>query len=393
MTNQTQTAQTQEKVVIALTPQISKRVDKKVREELVKQYRKLFTGFAWAKWAKKHSWGRAWQSGINLNGAMIMIAKKIMTPNNQAVKYLENVHAAYKKHWSKMAMTHPERETKTIESDKNLKKMHAHAVRMINDATNAIMDILRKYNERLKEMVIEQMAEKQQASAKQKQPAQAQTQGSNAPEHQAQPATPVPQAQPVMGATQSASAPAVAKPVVITPEVARPAVAKPVVATPEVARPAAAKPAVAMPEVVRPAVAKPAVAMPEVARPAVAKPVVITPEVARPAVAKPAVITPEVARPAVAKPAVAMPEVTRPAAAKRTYSAPQIAVNDVKSHTRNVAPVAKAQKPYEAPTIKERANVFEVGANRIAIKQANERLQIQRRINIFTITQSQQKVA
>ncbi|MBE6461884.1 MAG: hypothetical protein E7006_03530 [Alphaproteobacteria bacterium] len=378
MTNQTQTAQTQEKVVIALTPQISKRVDKKVREELVKQYRKLFAGFAWAKWAKKHSWGRAWQSGINLNGAMIMIAKKIMTPNNQAVKYLENVHAAYKKHWSKMAMTHPERETKTIASDKNLKKMHAHAVRMINDATNAIMDILRKYNERLKEMVIEQMAEKQQASTKQKQPEQAQTQDSNAPEHQAQPATPVPQAQPVMGATQSAAAPAAAKPAV---------------AMPEVARPAAAKPAVTIPEVVRPAVAKPAVAMPEVARPAVAKPVVATPEVARPAVAKPVVAMPEVARPAVAKPAVAMPEVARPAVAKRTYSAPQIAVNDVKSHTRNVAPVAKAQKPYEAPTIKERANVFEVGANRIAIKQANERLQIQRRINIFTITQSQQKVA
>ena len=141
---QEQAVQQQEKVIIKLTPRIAKRVPKEVRAELVKQYRKLFTGFSLAKWTKNNSWGRAWQNGINLNGAMIMIAKKQLTPNNQAVKYMENVHTAYKKHWSKMSMTHPERDTKPKLSDKVLKKMHAHAMRMINDATNAIMDMLCK---------------------------------------------------------------------------------------------------------------------------------------------------------------------------------------------------------------------------------------------------------
>ena len=377
---QEQAVQQQEKVIIKLTPRIAKRVPKEVRAELVKQYRKLFTGFSLAKWTKNNSWGRAWQNGINLNGAMIMIAKKQLTPNNQAVKYMENVHTAYKKHWSKMSMTHSERDTKPKLSDKVLKKMHTHAMRMINDATNVIMDILRRYNERLNEMIIEQVAERQQGATNQ--PAQKMSQPQNRTPV-AQPAPTAPEmTQPAVAAEQANTKPVTPQQNALQQVQPQPAVAQ-----------MAAEKAVAKPAVKMPAVAKPAVEIPAIAKPVVAKPAVEMPAVA----AKPAVAKPAVAKPAVEMPAVARPAVAKSVAEKRPYTAPQISVNQVKAHTRSAMQMPKEKKTYVAPTLTERKSAFECAKNNVAIKESAERavkqMQIRRQINIFTITQSQYRSA
>jgi len=329
MTNQLKTAQFQEKVVIALTPQISKRVDKKIRMELIQQYRKLFAGFALAKWAKKYPWGRAWQNAISLNGAIIMIAKKKLTPNNKAVKYMENVHAAYKQYWSKTIMTHPERDTKTVESDTDLKKMRAHAMRMINDATNKIMEILRRYNERENEIIIEQVQSQEKA----------QTPKAPAPQQAAQ--TPAPQ----QTATQMVAHPQPQKSVA-------PATAQPQHAAPQMAKPVHARPA------------KP-----------IAKPNIVA--------------TPAMEHVANAKPAMEKPVMAPTAPAKQ----PQIAQPMVKQQPMVAKQVTPAQKPYVAPTVTTRENAFACEKNRTAIHQAAAKMQIRRQVTIFTINQARQNVA
>ncbi|MBR2412267.1 MAG: hypothetical protein IKB10_01215 [Alphaproteobacteria bacterium] len=364
MTNQLKTAQIQEKVVIALTPQISKRVDKKIRMELIQQYRKLFAGFALAKWAKKYPWGRAWQNAISLNGAMIMIAKKKLTPNNMAVKYMENVHAAYKKYWSKTIMTHPERDTKTVESDTDLKKMRAHAMRMINDATNKIMEILRRYNERENEIIIEQVQSQEKA----------QTPKAPAPQQAAQtPATQMATPAPQQTATQMVAHPQPQKSVA-------PATAQPQQTAAQMAEPAQARPAtpIAKPNIV----ATPVTEHVANAKPAVEKPVM--------APATPAK-QPQIAQPMVKQQPMVAKQVAP--AQKKPYVAPNISVNDVKSHSRNMAPVASAQKPYVAPTITTRENAFACEKNRTAIHQAAAKMQIRRQVTIFTINQARQNVA
>ena len=376
MTNQLKTAQFQEKVVIALTPQISKRVDKKIRMELIQQYRKLFAGFALAKWAKKYPWGRAWQNAISLNGAMIMIAKKKLTPNNMAVKYMENVHAAYKQYWSKTIMTHPERDTKTVESDTDLKKMRAHAMRMINDATNKIMEILRRYNERENEIIIEQVQSQEKAQTP-KAPAQQQTaqtpasqMATPAPQQTAtQMATPAPQ----QAATQMVAHPQPQKSVA-------PATAQPQQAVAQMAEPAHARPAkpIAKPNIV----ATPVTEHVANAKPAMEKPVMA------PAVP---VKQPQIAQPMVKQQPMVAKQVAP--AQKKPYIAPNISVNEVKSHSRNVAPVAPAQKPYVAPTVTTRENAFACEKNRTAIQQAAAKMQIRRQVTIFTINQARQNVA
>ncbi len=363
MTNQLKTAQTNEKVVIALTPQISKRVDKKIRMELIEQYRKLFAGFALAKWSKKYPWGRAWQNAISLNGAIIMIAKKKLTPNNMAVKYIENVHAAYKKHWSKTIMTHPERDTKTVESDTDLKKMRAHAMRMINDATDKIMEILRRYNERENEMIVEQTQSQEKA----------QTSKTPAPQQTAQtPATQMATPTPQQTATQMVAHPQPQKSVA-------PATAQPQQAVAQMTEPAHARPA-------KPIAKQNIVATPVSERVANAKPAMEKPVMA-PAVP---VKQPQIAQPMVKQEPMVAKQV---APVQKPYVAPNVSVNDVKSPSRNVAPVAPAQKPYVAPTVTERANAFACAENRVAIQRAHAQMQIRRQVTIFTINQARQNAA
>lgn len=146
----------QQKIVITISSEISKKIDKSVRTQLVEQYRKLFTGFAIVKRAKKYSWGRCWHSALGLTNAMILVSKKIHTPNNPAVKYLESVHGAYKKYWARVIMTHPERDTESDKTNTETQKMHDNGMRMINDATNKIMQIIKMYNEKIQEQIIEQ---------------------------------------------------------------------------------------------------------------------------------------------------------------------------------------------------------------------------------------------
>jgi hypothetical protein len=158
MTTQTKTNE-QQNIVIKIRSEIIKKLPKSVRETLVEQYRKLFTGFAMTKRAKKHSWGRSWHNALGLSFAIIIIAKKIHSPNNPAIQYLESVHSAYKKHWSKIIMTHPERDTESQKDDKETTAMHDNGMRMINDATNELMKIIAQYNEKTKEQIIEHTTE------------------------------------------------------------------------------------------------------------------------------------------------------------------------------------------------------------------------------------------
>ena len=173
----------QQKIVITISSEISKKIDKSVRAQLVEQYRKLFTGFAIVKRAKKYSWGRCWHSALGLTNAMILVSKKIHTPNNPAVKYLESVHGAYKKYWARVIMTHPERDTESDKTNTETQKMHDNGMRMINDATNKIMQIIKMYNEKIQEQIIEQtnhttqknktVSQPQQQQQQQQQPAKA----------------------------------------------------------------------------------------------------------------------------------------------------------------------------------------------------------------------------
>lgn len=317
MTNQLQPAKNREIIAVAITPEIKQRVDEKTRRELVAQYRKLFTGFSLAKWTKRYSWGRAWQKGVGLNAAMIMMAKQTMSPNNQAVKYLENIHNAYKKHWAKMTMTHPQRDTKTEESDANLKKMYAYAMRMINDATNAIMKILQRYNERTLEKTVGQ-----EQAIERNMPQTEQTKRSAAPAQEKVKA-PVAMPAPQQNAQKTASHAAQTIPTT------KPATSK---------QPVAEKQAAAQQVPVKQAVAQPVVA-------------------------------------------------------KKPYVAPSVNVDTVKSHTQNVAPIVKQPKPYVAPTVTQRANAFEMAANRQKMQQATSVLRLRTQINIFTIQQRSQKTA
>lgn len=339
MTNQLQPAKNREIIAVAITPEIKQRVDEKTRGELVAQYRKLFTGFSLAKWTKRYSWGRAWQKGVGLNAAMIMMAKQTMSPNNQAVKYLENIHNAYKKHWAKMTMTHPQRDTKTEESDANLKKMYAYAMRMINDATNAIMKILQRYNERTLEKTVGQ-----EQAIERNMPQTEQTKRSAAPA-QEQAKAPVAMPAPQQNAQKTASHAAQAIPTT------KPATSK---------QPVAEKQAAAQQVPVKQAVAQPVVAT-------------------KTNTAK----QPESQKAMSAQPVVA----------KKPYVAPSVNVDTVKSHTQNVAPIVKQPKPYVAPTVTQHANAFEMAANRQKMQQATSVLRLRTQINIFTIQQRSQKTA
>ena len=60
MTTQT-IAEQQKTFVIKIDKNIERAIDSVTRKKLVDAYMKLFSGFAWVKWTKKQSLGRAWQ--------------------------------------------------------------------------------------------------------------------------------------------------------------------------------------------------------------------------------------------------------------------------------------------------------------------------------------------
>lgn len=144
-----------EKLVVTLTADIKNKVPLEIRRNLVQEYRKLFAGLSYMKCKQNYSWGRVWQSALGLTDMMVMLAKQKNAPTNPAVKYLENIHQAHKKHWAQTIMTHPERDNKANVSPEMLDKIYAHGQRWVTQATNALMQILQQYNEHIQELVTE----------------------------------------------------------------------------------------------------------------------------------------------------------------------------------------------------------------------------------------------
>lgn len=161
MEKQQNIAQAQEKFVIHLDANIAKIVLPFDRKELAAAYLQLFSGFAWRNWTNKYSLGRAWQTALEQCGAFAETKKK----KNPAAKYLNNVYNAHKKYWSRIIMTHGERDNVITTDDAKIKELRAHGEKMIREAMDKINLILARYNERTEELIATQAKEKTQMHA------------------------------------------------------------------------------------------------------------------------------------------------------------------------------------------------------------------------------------
>ena len=161
MEKQQNIAQAQEKFVIHLDANIAKIVLPFDRKELAAAYLQLFSGFAWVNWTNKHSLGRAWQTALEQCGAFAETKNK----KNPAAKYLNNVYSAHKKYWSRVIMTHGERDNTINPEEPKIKQLRAHGEKMIREAMDKINLILARYNERTEELIATQAKEKAQMHA------------------------------------------------------------------------------------------------------------------------------------------------------------------------------------------------------------------------------------
>ncbi|MFQ6702733.1 MAG: hypothetical protein ACLRFO_00825 [Alphaproteobacteria bacterium] len=161
MEKQQNIAQAQEKFVIHLDANIAKIVLPFDRKELAAAYLQLFSGFAWVNWTNKHSLGRAWQTALEQCGAFAETKNK----KNPAAKYLNNVYSAHKKYWSRVIMTHGERDNTINPEEPKIKQLRAHGEKMIREAMDKINLILARYNERTEELIATQAKEKTQMHA------------------------------------------------------------------------------------------------------------------------------------------------------------------------------------------------------------------------------------
>ena len=193
MEKQQNIAQAQEKFVIHLDARIAKIVSPVDRRELAAAYLQLFSGFAWRNWTNKYSLGRAWQTALEQCGAFAETKKK----KNPAAKYLNNVYNAHKKYWSRVIMTHGERDNTINPEEAKIKQLRAHGEKMIREAMDKINLILARYNERTEELIATQAKEKTQMHAM--------------AQPQAQPATPQ-TPQPAQTQPQMMATPAQARP-------------------------------------------------------------------------------------------------------------------------------------------------------------------------------------
>lgn len=244
MEKQQNIAQAQEKFVIHLDANIAKIVLPVDRRELASAYLQLFSGFAWVNWTNKHSLGRAWQTALDQCGAFAETKNK----KNPAAKYLNNVYSAHKKYWSRVIMTHGERDNTINPEEPKIKQLRAHGEKMIREAMDKINLILARYNERTEELIATQAKEKTQMHAT------AHGQAAQ-PQAQAQAAQPQAQEQAKMAMSEQAkqqNAKSVAAPAqqsgafaMVRDAVKKPATAvadKPVDTPTEVAKPAEVKP-------------------------------------------------------------------------------------------------------------------------------------------------------
>ena len=161
MEKQQNIAQAQEKFVIHVDANIAKIVSPVDRRELASAYLQLFSGFAWVNWTNKHSLGRAWQTALEQCGAFAETKNK----KNPAAKYLNNVYSAHKKYWSRVIMTHGERDNTINPEEPKIKQLRAHGEKMIREAMDKINLILARYNERTEELIATQAKEKTQMHA------------------------------------------------------------------------------------------------------------------------------------------------------------------------------------------------------------------------------------
>ena len=161
MEKQQNIAQAQEKFVIHLDANIAKIVLPVDRRELASAYLQMFSGFAWVNWTNKHSLGRAWQTALEQCGAFAKTKNK----KNPAAKYLNNVYSAHKKYWSRVIMTHGERDNTINPEEPKIKQLRAHGEKMIREAMDKINLILARYNERTEELIATQAKEKAQMHA------------------------------------------------------------------------------------------------------------------------------------------------------------------------------------------------------------------------------------
>jgi hypothetical protein len=193
MNTQQNIAENQEKFIIHVDPQIAKIVSPFDRKELAAAYLQLFSGFTWRNWTNKYSLGRAWQTALAQCGAFCDTKNK----KNPAAKYLNNVYNAHKKYWSRIIMTHGERDNVITTDDAKIKELRAHGEKMIRETMDKINLILARYNERTEELIATQAKEKTQMHA------MAQPQVQTATPQTTQPA----QTQPQMMATPAQARP------------------------------------------------------------------------------------------------------------------------------------------------------------------------------------------
>lgn len=156
MTNQTNIATKQQKFVIQIDSKTLNRVKPFDRQELVRAYLQMFSGFSWVNWTGSYSLGRAWQTALGQCGAFC----DSKNTKNPAVKYLNAAYNGHKKYWSQIIMTHKNRENKINPQDEKIKQLREHGQRMIREAMDKINLILARYNEYTLEISRNATAEK-----------------------------------------------------------------------------------------------------------------------------------------------------------------------------------------------------------------------------------------
>lgn len=188
MTNQVNIANFQQKFIINVDAKTAKQVPVEQRKILTQAYMKLFSGFAWVNWTRKHSLGRAWQTALNQCASMVATKNK----KNPAARYLNNVCEAHRKYWSRIIMLNPNSENTINKKEDYIKKMHLHGQMMIKQAMDTINVILARYNEFMETIEVQQQpkqkAQEQQNANKQKEQEQAKQKQAQKPEQQKKPA-------------------------------------------------------------------------------------------------------------------------------------------------------------------------------------------------------------
>ena len=357
MEKQQNIAQAQEKFVIHLDANIAKIVLPFDRKELAAAYLQLFSGFAWVNWTNKHSLGRAWQTALEQCGAFAETKNK----KNPAAKYLNNVYSAHKKYWSRVIMTHGERDNTINPEEPKIKQLRAHGEKMIREAMDKINLILARYNERTEELIATQAKEKTQMHA---------TTHGPAAQPQAQEQATQPQAQEQANAMPAMMPKAAEQVKMAMPEQAKQQNAK------SVAAPAQQSGAFAM---VRDTVKKPATAVAD-------KPVDTPTEVAKPAEVKPIEKKQELPQ---TKPEVEQKKKPVVHHMAKTVAAPV-------KHSGALPAVRDNAKQPNVVKSEEKVKEFQAGQQRLEIsaeQRAQMQLKFQQQIQMWQIGQYRQNAA